>query len=78
MPSGITGGMVFSQGELRAWVTKNMPTLIGQGRHFARAVYNETYLALDVSRDDIVTIIPEDAVDAEHLVQQFFDLYKSS
>ena len=36
------------------------------------------YLALDVSRDDIVTIILDDAVDAEHLVQQFFDLYKSS
>jgi hypothetical protein len=70
--------MVFSQGELRAWVTKNMPTLIGQGRHFNRAVYNETFLALDVSRDDIVTIIPDDAVDAEHLLKQFFDMYESS
>ena len=70
--------MIFSQEELRAWVTKSMPTLIGQGRHFNRAVYNETFLALDVSRDDIVTIIPDDAVDAEHLLKQFFDMYESS
>ena len=70
--------MIFSQEELRAWVTKNMPTLIGQGRHFNRAVYNEMFLALDVSRADIVMIIPDDAVDAEHLLKQFFDMYESS
>ncbi len=72
MFSGVTGGMIFSQEELQSWVTKNMPTLLRQGLLFNRAVYNEMFLALDASRDDLVAIIPADADNAEDLIHQFF------
>ena len=47
-----------------------MPTLVRQGQLFNRAVHNEMFCALDVSRDDLVAIIPADA-DAERIVSQF-------
>ena len=70
--------MIFSQEELQSWVTKNMPTLLRQGLLFNRAVYNEMFLALDASRDDLVAIIPADADNAEDLIHQIFYMNESS
>ena len=70
--------MIFSQEELRSWVTKNRPTLLRQGLLFNIAVYNEMLLALDASRDDLISIVPADADNAEDLVHQFFYVNKSS
>lgn len=70
--------MIFSQEELQSWVTKNMPTLLRQGLLFNRAVYNEMFLALDASRDDLVAIIPADADNAEDLIHQIFYMKESS
>ena len=78
MFSGVTGGMIFSQEELQSWVTKNMPTLLRQGLQFNRAVYNEMFLALDASRDDLIAIIPADADNAEDLIHQIFYMNESS